>query len=182
MSLYCLILSPLEFQLTGWVCSGPSHHWSSHGTRTAWCRRWDRPGPRSHLWTSPHLAACHHTPSHCLCHSAVGGREERWGKKGRWQVRLSATTGVEVWNPAVWCSLGCVHAHQAVICVCLTSADHARAPEQEVAERVHTSLVIHHRHSYALQVFRRLICFKGGGLFKLSTSDQLIWICNLSTS
>ncbi len=58
------------------------------------------------------------------------------------------------------------HAHQAVICVCLTSADHAQAPVQEVRERIHASLVIHNRHSYTLQVLITLICFEEeeGGL------------------
>lgn len=52
------------------------------------------------------------------------------------------------------------HAHQAVIRFCLTSADHARAPEHVFRERVHASLVIHNRHSYTLQVLIRLICFE----------------------
>lgn len=52
------------------------------------------------------------------------------------------------------------HAHQAVICFCLTSADHARAPVQIFRERVHASLVIHNRHSYTLKALIRLICFR----------------------
>lgn len=60
--------------------------------------------------------------------------------------------------------LCCVHAHQAVICaVCLTSADHVRAPEQVHRECVHAGLVIHNGHSYTLQVLIRLICFEEGG-------------------
>lgn len=73
-------------------------------------------------------------------------------------------------------SLGSEHAHQAVICVCLTSADHAQAPVQELRERVHAGLVIHNRNSYTLQLVRTLICFEvkeGGFTQKIISSESV---------
>lgn len=56
--------------------------------------------------------------------------------------------------------LCCDQAHQAVICVCLASADHIWAPEQVHRECVHAGLVIHNGHIYTLQALIRLICFE----------------------
>jgi len=75
------------------------------------------------------------------------------------QIRLRCTTDIQVKKYKATVSLGCVHTYQAVICVYLTSADHANAPVQELRKGVHTSLVVHNRHSYTLQKLRGLICF-----------------------
>lgn len=77
-------------------------------------------------------------------------------------------------NTAVWSTVVTIHAHQAVVCVCSSSADHAHAPVEVLGERALASLVIHNGHRYTLQLLMWLICFqeqKGGLLLNIQTTN-----------
>lgn len=66
---------------------------------------------------------------------------------------------------------GAMMTYQAVARVCSAGADHARAPEQELGERVHTGRVVHHGHSDALELSSGLVCLGGKGSGRYSDSS-----------